>query len=135
MFGIDLRNDHGDIRGPAVGAVVGNNGGLCLRVRFLDGADLLLGHVDRAEAEIHFRRDRVHILHVFDNDVPDRLGDRLIQFPSAFHRLGIGLARAAGTCRDGGHLEPGVIVQKGNESLSDHAGTAQDTYSQFLTHL
>ena len=118
-----------------MGAVVGNNGSLRLRVRFLDGADLILGHVNGAEAEIHFRRDRVHILHIFDNDVPDRLRNRLIQFPSAFDRLGIGLARAAGTCRDGGHLEPGVIVQQGNESLSDHAGTAQDTYSQFLTHI
>ena len=68
---IDLRNDHGNVGSPAMGAVVGDDGGLGLSVFFLNGLDLFLGHIDGAEAEIHLGGDGFDVFDIFDHDIAD----------------------------------------------------------------
>ena len=53
VLGIDLRNDHGHIRCPAVGTVVGDYRSLCFGIFLFNGTDLVLLHIHRAEAEIN----------------------------------------------------------------------------------
>ena len=42
---VDLRHYHRHVRSPTMSAVVGNYRSLCLCIRFLDGTDLILGHI------------------------------------------------------------------------------------------
>ena len=134
VLGVDLRDDHGNIRGPAVGAVVGNDRRLCFGILFFNGTDRVLGHVNRAEAEIHLGGDRFDILDILYNDLPDGFGDGCIHLPSSLDTFFVGLACASRAGRDRSDLEPGVILQKGDESLADHSGSAKDTCAKFLVH-
>ena len=120
---------NGNVGGPAVGAVIGHDGCLSLRVLFLDGLDLVLGHIDGAEAEIHLGCHIFHVLDILYDDIADRLGHGNLEFPASLYTLAVSLACTAGACRDGCHFKPGVILQEGNKSLSHHSRAAEDTYA------
>ena len=123
---IDLRNDHGDILCPAVRAVVGDHGGLVLRVIFLDGADLVLGHIHRGEAEIHLCRDSSHLVDIDDLHALILFGHGDIQLPAAADRFLVSLAGASGAGGQDCDIKPGMVLENGQETLSHHSGCAQD---------
>ena len=129
MLRIDLRDDHRDIRCPAVCAVIGDDGSLGLRVFLLNSPDLILGHVDSAETEIHFRCYCLDIFDVFDNNALYCFGTGSLQLPPAVDAFTVCLTGAAGTGRYRCHFKPGMIVQQGNKPLSDHTGAAEDSYT------
>ena len=64
---VNLRDYHRNIRCPAVSAVVGNHRSLCLRVSFLDSADLFLCHINGAEYEINGLGYRIHVVYIHNN--------------------------------------------------------------------
>ena len=131
---IDLRDDHGNIRCPAVRAVVGDYRSLCFGIFFLDGTDLVLLHIHGAEAEINFRCYCLHVLHIFDNDLPYGFRDRSIHLPSSGDTFFISLAGASGARRDRCYLKPGVIFQERDKPLADHTCSAEDANTKFLVH-
>ena len=134
MLRVDLRDHHGHIRRPAVGAVVGNHRRLGLRVSLLDGADFFLGHVHGAEHEVHARGHLLHLVHVHHHQLFHSLGHRSGHFPAAAHRLLIGLSGGTGAGGYRHHLVPGMILQQGEKALTHHARGAQNSNSQFLFH-
>ena len=121
---IDLRHHHGHVRRPSVGAVVGDHGGLGLCVGLLDLLDFILGHVHGAEHEIHLGGHGLHLVDVHHDQLLHGLRHGRIHLPSALHGFLIGLARGAGACRYGGDLEPGVVLQQGDEPLPHHTCAA-----------
>ena len=137
MLGVHLGHHHGNVLGPAVGGVVGDNGALGLGVGLLQGLGGLFVHVYRAEHEVHKGGDLLHVgLGVHDYDVFGLLGDGHIHGPALAGGLFIGLAGGAAGGRDHGQLEPGVVSQEGDEALTHHAGAADHAYFIFfhITH-
>ena len=53
VVGVHFWDDHGHVGGPAMSAVVGNDRALQLSVGLLQGADLILLHVNSAEDKIN----------------------------------------------------------------------------------
>ena len=66
MLWIDLRQYHGDIGGPSVGAVVGDDGYLMLCIVLLDLLDLLFGHRNGTEHEVDLAADVVDVGDILD---------------------------------------------------------------------
>ena len=87
-------------------------------------------HVHRGEYEVHLGGNPVDVcFRVEHHHVLGLPGHGDIQGPAATNGLLVGLARRAAAGRDGGQLKPGVVLQKGNEALTDHAGAADDANS------
>ena len=135
MLGIDLRNDHGDIRGPAVRAVIRHHGDLVLRVFVLDLTDLFFLHVDCAEHEVHVRGHGVNVADVTDRQIRNFFRNRNGHLPAAFHRLAVGLSRRARARSQAHELKPRMIRQQRHEALAHHTGRAQNTNLIPLRHL
>ena len=133
VVGIDLRNDHRNVRGAAVSGVVGADRALELRILFLESADLVLLHVDRAEDEIDLGGDLLCVCGCVVHDhVLVLVGHRNGHLPAAFTSLGIGLALVARRCCESNDLEPRMILQQQGETLTYHAGRADDAYFVLL---
>ena len=133
MFGVYLGDYHGDIGSPAVGAVVGDNGAFELCVCFLKFLYLFLVHVDGAEYEVHFFGDLLHILNgVLYDDALELFGHGGLNGPSLACGFFIGLACATCTCCNDNEIEPGVTIHKGDKTLSDHTGAANNAYFIFF---
>ena len=121
VVGVDLRHHHRDIRGAAVGAVVGDDRALCLGISLLKCLDLSLGHIDGTEDEVHLRSDLFHLGSVQHDHLLHAFGHRCGHGPAGTDSLLIGLACTAAGCGQGGQFEPGVILQQCDEALTDHA--------------
>ena len=121
VVGVDLRHHHRDIRGAAVGAVVGDDRALCLGISLLKCLDLGLGHIDGAEDEVHLRSDLFHLGSVQHDHLLHAFGHRGGHGPAGTDSFLIGLACTAAGCGQGGQFEPGVILQQCDEALTDHA--------------
>ena len=133
MGGVDLRDKHGDVRGAAVGGVIGHHRAFPLCVGFLQRPYLLLFHIHRAKDKVHLGGDGVHIRRGVQHlHLPNARGDGGGHGPPALHRLGVGPPCRAGGGRQGGDGEPGVALQQGDKPLSHHAGGANDADSKFL---
>ena len=124
---VDLRHDHGHIRGKAVCAVVGDHRALGLCVSLFQCLDLGLGHIDCAEDEIDLRSDLFHLGGIQHDHLLDALGHRGSHCPAAANGLLIGLACAAAGRGQRGQLEPGMILKQGHKTLPHHARCANDT--------
>ena len=132
MLGVYLGDDHRNVRGPAVGAVVGDDGALGLGVLLLEGEDLFLLHIDGGEDKIDVLHHVRNVRGILDDDGLRALGHRLIERPLSANGLLIGLARAARARRDSSQLEPRVIGDQRDVALTHHAGASYDSDLQFL---
>ena len=134
MLRIDLRDDHGHIRGAPVCAVVGHHRHFGLGIGLLQRPDLFLLHVHGTKDEIYFRLHAFHILGVFHDDIPHIGRHRGIHKPPAFHRLGIGLSRAAARGGNSGYMEPRMIFQQCGKALAHHTGAAYNAHPIAFIH-
>ena len=134
MVRVDFRNNHRHIRSPAVSAVVGDNRCLCLRIFLLNGADLVLAHIDSGKYKVNICRDVLDICDILDNHLFYTLRHRCVHLPLIADSLFVCLS---GTARGRGErfdLKPRMICEQRDEALSDHSGCTQDTDFQFITH-
>ena len=118
---IDFRNYHRNVRCPAVCAVVGHNRCLCLCIFFLDRLDLILRHINCGKYKVNSSCNLLNLVDIHNNQLLYCLRHRSIHFPSAAYSLLVGLACASRACRYSNHLKPRVILQKRNESLTNHS--------------
>ena len=135
MIQIDLRDDHRNVRRPAVRTVVGDNGRLCLRVIFFDLSDLILGHIDSGEDHVDLRRDFLYFIYIVEDHLPDKLRHVAVHLPSAADCLFVCLALRSLTGGKYLYLKIRMIGKQSDESLSDHTGCSQDTDFQFFHNL
>ena len=134
VVGVDLRHDHRDVRGEAVGAVVGDDGAFCLSVSLLQSLDLGLGHIDGAEDEVHLRGDLLHLGGIQHDHLLDALRHRSGHSPAGADGFLIGLPGApAGSCQSR-QLEPGVIFEQSNETLAHHTGRTDNAHFILFIH-
>ncbi len=122
---VDLRDDHRDIRGPAVCGVVGDDRRLGLCVLLLDRTDLILGHVYGGEDKVHILCNALHIRNVLHDDLCGRFRNGSVELPSSLYGLAVGLSCASSGGSDLRHLKPRMMLQDLDESLTDHAGAAK----------
>ena len=122
MIQIDLRNDHGNVRRPAVSTVIGDYRSLCLRIFFLNLPDLFLGHIHGGEDHIDPGGDRFHFIYIVKNHVLHSFRHGRIHLPSAADRFFVSLAFGSLTCGKYFYLKIRMIGKQGDESLSDHTG-------------
>ena len=121
MLWVDLRHYHGNIRRPAMGAVVGYHRRLRLGICLLDGLYLILCHVHGAEYKINSRRNLFHLIYIHHNQLFNSLRHGGSHLPAVSHCF---LIRPAGRAGAGCHchyLEPRMVLQKGDETLPHHA--------------
>ena len=124
MVGVDLGDDQGDVRGHAEGGGVGDDGaagggeeGLELAGDGgVDGGEDDAGKVGAGELRGVGLEDHLR----------DAGGEGRVETPGA--GFGVGLAGAAVAGGEPGDVEPGVVFEELDESLSDHAGRAEDAY-------
>ena len=131
---VDLRHHHRHVRGPAVGAVVGDHRGLGLGITLFNGANLVLRHVYRREHEINARGHGLGIVAIDDHHVLDIFGHRGFHLPTVADSLGIRLAGAVRGSGKRDHLEPRVILKQRDKTLTDHTGGTKDADLQFFGH-
>ena len=133
MVCIDFRHNHGDVLSPAMGGIVGNHRALQLGVALLQGFDLILFHIHGAEYEIDHGGDFFCIsLSVHHHHGSGGLGHGLFHGPAGSDGVTVGFPRAAGAGSQNGQLKPGVNAVQTHETLSDHAGCANDADFVFL---
>ena len=118
---VDFRNYHRNIRCPAVCTVVGNNRCLCLGILFLDCLDLFFRHINCGEYKVNSSCNFLYLVDIHNDQFLYCLRHRSIHFPSAAYSLLVGLACASRACCYSNHLKPRVILQKRNESLTNHS--------------
>ena len=114
--------------------VVGHHRALCLGVGLFQSLDLVLGHVDGAEDEVHLCGDLFHLGSVLHHHPLDALGHRGGHGPAAAHSLFIRFACAAARSSQDGQLEPGMVLQQRNKTLTHHTGCAYDTHFILFFH-
>ena len=131
---IDLRHHHRHVRSPAVGAVVGHDRGLGLRVFLFDGADLVLRHVHRGEHEVDVLDHVLDVGHVLDDHVLDELRHRGFHLPAAADGLLVGLAGAVRGRGKGDQFEPRMVFEQRHEALSDHARSSENANLNLFGH-
>ena len=124
---VDLGHDHGHIRGKAVGAVVGNNGALSLRIGFFQSADLVFFHIYCAEDKIDlgchfFYFGGIHYDHFLYG-----FGHGRFHSPLAANGFLVGLSGRAG--RSGNHfqIKPGMVFHQSYKTLANHTGSTYNT--------
>ena len=131
---VDLRHDHRHIRRPTVGAVVGHDRGLGLRIFLFDGADLVLRHVHRGEHEVDVLDHVLDVGHVLDHHVLDELGHRGFHLPAAADGLLVGLAGAVRGRGKGDQFEPRMVFEQRDETLTDHASSSENADFDLFGH-
>ena len=134
MLRVDLRHDHRHIRRPTVGAVVGDDRGLGLRVLLFDCANLVLRHVHRGEDEIDAIGHAGHIGDVMHRHALDVLGHRRFHLPAGADGLFIGLSRTVRGRGEFDHLKPRVVLQQRHKTLADHTCGAKNADLQLFGH-
>ena len=133
MFRIDLRHHHGHVRGEPVGGIVGDNRAFHLSDPLLQGAGGVLIHIHRTEGEVDLVGELLHLsVDVVDDQLFGFLGDGGVHLPAAADGFFIGFSGAAGTGRNGGELEPGVVLQQRDKALTYHASTTDNAYFVFF---
>ena len=128
MFGINLGYYHGNIGGPSVGTVVGYHRGFGLCVCFLDGLDLILGHIYRTEYEINLCGYFFYFIDIHNNDLLYRFRHRSIHLPASSDSFLISLSCGTGRCGKHLYVEPGAIFQQNGKTLSYHTRSTDNTY-------
>ena len=121
---IDFRHYHGNIRGPAVCAVVGYHRGFRFRIFLFNLFDLFLCHINGAENKIHLSGNLFHFVDIHNHDFLNRFRHGSGHFPSVTHGILISFACGSGTCSNCGHFKPGMILQQGYKTLSHHTCSA-----------
>ena len=121
MLRIQFRNDHGDIRCAAMGAVVGYHRAFRLGISLFQRLDFCFGHVDGAKNKIHVFRHVLHLGSVPDNHILHGSRHGNIHGPTAAHRFLISFP--CGTRTGGQHLhtKPRMVFEQGGKSLPYHA--------------
>ena len=109
-----------------MGRVVGDYWGLSACVIFLNFANFIFREVDRAENEIHIVSNTLHIIDIAENHAFDVFGDRLIEKPSSLHSLSVSFAFAVWRSCDYLDIEPLMIVENLDKSLSDHSSSTEN---------
>ena len=130
---VDLRHYHGNVFNAAAGTVIADDRNFMLCVVFFQGADFVLFHVHSTEAEINQFADGVNICCVHNGHIRGIIRDRPVKSPAFSHRFFVFLTGAAGRSRQAGYLEPGMVLQQGNETLSHHSGGTDNT-DAILSH-
>ena len=82
---VDFRDDHRNVRGPAMGRIVGNDGRAGFCVRFFQRLNFILFHIDRAKNEIDLIGHFIHFRSVLHDDIFDGFRNRCRHFPPALH--------------------------------------------------
>ena len=126
---VDLRHYHGNVRCPAVSAVVGNDRSLSLCIGFLDGFDLLFGHINCGKYKIYSGSNLLYLVYIHNDQFLHCFRHRSIHFPAAADCFFVSFSGSSGACCHRHYLKPGMIFQKGNETLAYHSGSAKDTNS------
>ena len=134
MLGVDLRYDHRHVRRPTVGAVVGHDRGLGLRVFLFDRADLVLRHVHRGEHEIDVLDHILDVGHVLDDHVLDEFRHRGFHLPATADGFFVGLAGTVRGRGKGDHFEPRMVLEQRDEALSDHARSSENADLNLFGH-
>ena len=132
MPGVNFGYHHGNVRGEAVSAVVGNNRAFGLGVGLFQRFDLILFHIYRTEYKIHLAGDLLHMGCIQHHHVFCRLGHGGGHGPAAAHSLFIRFACAAARSSQDGQLEPGVVLQQRNKTLTHHTGGADHAHAKIL---
>ena len=130
MLWVHLRDDHGHVRRPAVGAVVGDDRAFQLGIRLFQRTDVFFLHVHCTEDKINGSRDFFLIRFRVQNH--QRFGFLRhggLHGPALASSFLIGLAGRPGTGSHHGQLEPRVIFQQGHKTLAHHSGGTHHTHS------
>ena len=128
MFRVYFRNDHRHIRCEPMCRVIGNDRAFSLCIRFFEGTDFILLHVNCTEYEVYHAGNlfdislciqHYHVLHGFRH--------RGCHCPTAADSCFIGLAsRTRGGCQSD-NLKPRMTVQQGCKPLTNHTCCTDDT--------
>ena len=130
MLWIDLWNDHGDIGGPTVGTVVGNNRAFQLGIGFFQGTNFFLFHVNGTENEVDGGRNGFSVCQcIQDHQGLGFLRDRGGHGPAGTDSLFIRFSSGTGTGRHDSQLKPGMVFQQGHKTLAHHPSGTDDTDS------
>ena len=87
MLRVYLRDHHGNVRCPAVSAVVGNHRSLRFCVSLLNGLDLILCHIHCAEYKINTGSYLFYLVYIHYNQLLNRLRHRSCHLPAAAYGL------------------------------------------------
>ena len=117
-----------------MGAVVGHDRGLGLRVFLFDGADLVLRHVHCGEHEVDVLDHVFNVGHVLDHHVLDELGHRGFHLPAAADGFLVGLAGAVRGRGKGDQFEPRMVFEQRDETLTDHASSSENADFDLFGH-
>ena len=124
---IQLRHHHRHVVRPAVGGVVGDDGALQLGVPLLQGPDILLLHVHGAEAEVHLGGQFLRVgFRVQDDQALGFIRHGRGHGPAGGRGFLVGFPGAPGAGGYRRQLEPGVVLQKRDETLAHHTGASND---------
>ncbi len=124
VVGVDLGNDEGDVGGHAEGGGVGDDGAAGGGEEGLELAGD--GGVDGGEDDAR-QVGAGELGGVgLEDHLGDALGERRVEAPGA--GFGVGLAGAAVAGGEPGDVEPGMVFEKLDEPLTDHAGRAENAY-------
>ena len=126
---VQFRDDHGDVFGVAMCAVVRNDRNVSLCVLLFESRGGFFGHVDSTEDEVDHLADLLDVvLCVHDDDVLELFRHRGLELPFGADGVFVRLAGRTGTGRERNDVEPRMTREEGGEALTDHAGGADDTY-------
>ena len=132
MLRVQLRNYHGNIRFPAVCAVVGNHGNLSLCISLLELDYSRLVHIDGTENKIDLLGDRRNVGSIGDNHAAHALGHGILHLPVISDRILITLSRGTGTCGENCQIKIGVVLQQHYKALPYHTGSADYACTELL---
>ena len=110
MLWIDFRNYHRHIRCPSVSAVVGNNWCLSLGICFLDGFNLVLGHIYSREYKVNSWRNLLYLIYIHNNKLFHCFRHWSIHFPSASYSVLVSLSSTSRACCNSYNFKPWMIL-------------------------
>ena len=133
MLRVYLGDNHGNVGRPTVCGVVGNHRALMLCISLFQCLNFFLFHINGREHKVHLRCDFLNIVgRIHYDKFLCGFRHRRINFPSIAYCLFIGFSCTSGTGCHNLQFKPRVLVNQGDKTLSDHAGTANHTYAIFL---
>ena len=125
---IDFRDDHRDIRRPAMRAVVGHDRAFRLCIGLFQRFNFIFLHVDRAEDKVYHRSDLFHVGGgVEDDHVFHGFRHGRAHGPAVSHSLLIGFAGGPAARSERFDVKPGMIFQERCKPLAYHAGCSDDS--------
>ena len=132
MGSVDFGNQHGHVGQQAAGAVVADHGGFGAGVGFFQRAGGGLIHIHGAENKIAQGRDFFHFGSIVNGHCSHFFGDGPGESPTAFHSLLIGLTGTAAAGSQHGNFKPGMFIEQSDQTLTHHAGGADNTNAILL---